>query len=397
MSEHPPLSKISHRAFLTDVLICSLGAYGGPEAHMGVFLDQMVTRRRYLTEEDLIELIALCSILPGPTSTQTIVAIGHKVGGPVLALLTLLVWAAPVLLVMTALSFVYAALSATHIDQAVLRFIGPMAVGFIIVAAWRIGRKVVVDHLTLGLMLFGTVATYAVRAPWVYVVILLVGALVSVIASRERGLFNRVYLSPHWSYLLLFAVFALGGLSLSLTFDSRLITLFESFYRYGYLVFGGGQVVVPIMLAELVEIRAYMTQAEFLTGYGLVQGMPGPMFSFAAYAGGLAARGNGVIYQIAGALLGGVGIFLPGVLLIFFVYPVWENLKQIRAVRYSLKGINAIAGGMILAAALILIRSNGTAPDMVLMTLLTVILLAFRRVPAPLIVVLALLAGALLP
>ena len=397
MSEHPPISKISHSVFLTDVLICSLGAYGGPEAHMGVFLDQMVTRRRYLSEEEIIELIALCSILPGPTSTQTIVAIGYKVGGPVLALLTLLVWAAPVLLVMTALSFVYAALSATHIDQAVLRFIGPMAVGFIIVAAWRIGRKVVVDRLTLGLMMFGTVATYAVRAPWVYVVIMLVGALVSVIASRERGLFNRVYLSPHWCYLLLFAVFALGGLSLSLIFDSRLITLFESFYRYGYLVFGGGQVVVPIMLSELVEIRAYMTQAEFLTGYGLVQGMPGPMFSFAAYAGGLAARGNGVIYQIAGALLGGVGIFLPGVLLIFFVYPVWENLKQIRAVRYSLKGINAIAGGMILAAALILIRSNGTAPDMVLMTLLTVILLAFRRVPAPLVVGLALLAGALLP
>jgi chromate transporter len=100
-------------SFLKDVLICSLGAYGGPEAHVSVYMDQMVVKRRYINEE---ELIALCSILPGPTSTQTIVSIGYKTCGPLLALLTMLVWAFPVLMIMTILSFLYAFLSTQNIS-----------------------------------------------------------------------------------------------------------------------------------------------------------------------------------------------------------------------------------------------------------------------------------------
>jgi len=119
--------------FLKDVLICSLGAYGGPEAHYGVFTDQMVIKKKYLTEKELVELIALTAILPGPSSTQTIVAIGHKTGGPVLALLTMLVWALPVLVVMTLLSFLSQILAEMNLSQDVLRYIGPMAVGFIII------------------------------------------------------------------------------------------------------------------------------------------------------------------------------------------------------------------------------------------------------------------------
>ena len=97
--------RVSWGTFLIDVLICSLGAYGGPDAHFGVFIDQLVVKKKYLTEEELVELIALTGILPGPSSTQSIVAIGYKVGGPKLAILTMLVWALPVLIIMTTLSF----------------------------------------------------------------------------------------------------------------------------------------------------------------------------------------------------------------------------------------------------------------------------------------------------
>lgn len=132
---------VNWRTFLKDVFICSLGAYGGPEAHYGVFTDQLVIKKKYLSEEELVELIALTGILPGPSSTQTIVSIGYKVGGPLLALLTMLVWALPVIIVMTLLSFLSQFLSKMNISQDSLRYIGPMAVGFIIVAAYRIGRK----------------------------------------------------------------------------------------------------------------------------------------------------------------------------------------------------------------------------------------------------------------
>ncbi|PKK93101.1 MAG: chromate transporter, partial [Tenericutes bacterium HGW-Tenericutes-6] len=158
-------TKVKWTTFLKDVLICSLGAYGGPEAHYGVFIDQMVIKKKYLTEDEMIELIALTGILPGPSSTQTIVSIGHKVGGPLLAFLTMIVWALPVLSIMTLLSFLYAFLANRNISSDILRFIGPMAVGFIFLAAYRISRKVVNNFLTIGLFLVGAITTYFFRQP----------------------------------------------------------------------------------------------------------------------------------------------------------------------------------------------------------------------------------------
>lgn len=380
-------------SFLKDVLICSLGAYGGPEAHMSVYMDQMVIKRKYLNEEELIELIALCSILPGPTSTQTIVSIGYKTGGPLLALLTMLVWALPVLMIMTMLSFLYAFLSTQNISPNVLRFIGPMAVGFIILAAYRIGRKVVTDRMTAVLMCFGAASTYLIRSPWIFPLVLVIGGGTSILISKKTGIWNKPRIEPPWRYFILFACLAVGAIGLAATFDYRLIQLFESFYRYGYLVFGGGQVVIPVMHSELVELRHYMTNQEFLTGYGLVQGLPGPMFSFAAYAGGMAARGGSVLEQVLGALAGGLGIFLPGLLLIYFVYPMWESIKQVPAIKISLKGVNAVAGGMIAIAAVILIQANGFTADNILMSCITVLILATKKIPAPAIVAIALIAG----
>ncbi len=386
---------LSRSAFLKDVFLCSLGAYGGPEAHMSVLLDQMVVKRKYLSETDLIELIALCSILPGPTSTQAITAIGYKLGGPWLALLTMLVWGLPVLLVMTALSFLYQFLDVRGISRETLRYVGPMAAGFIVVAAWRIGRKVVVDAPTALLMLFGGLATWFVREPWVFPSVLIAGGVASVFRLREPDMWNRVRVSPPWGYLILFVLLAFGGALGARLSGEHLFGLFESFYRYGYLVFGGGQVVVPLMYSELVEMRSFMTGQEFLTGYGLVQGLPGPMFSFAAYAGGMAARGGSALFQVLGAVAGGVGIFLPGLLLIYFVYPVWEDVKQIKAIRISLRGINAVAGGMIAVAAAIVMQASGFRPDNLLVVALSAGLLLSRTIPAPVIVAAALAAGIL--
>lgn len=380
-------------SFLKDVFVCSLGAYGGPEAHIGVFIDQLVTKKKHLTEEELIELVALCSILPGPTSTQTIVAVGHKVGGPMLGFLTMLVWALPVLVLMTLLSFLYQFLDMLNISNDSLRYIGPLAVGFIVVAAYKIGSKVVTNRLTAILMIFGAVTTYFIRSPWIFPMVLLIGGAISVLASGERNVWNHVKLSPPWRYLAAFAGIALGSVILTLAWDNILVHLFESFYRYGYLVFGGGQVVVPVMYSEMVDIRQYMNNQEFLTGYGLVQGLPGPMFSFSAYVGGMAARNYGTFTQVMAAALSGIGIFLPGLLLIYFVYPVWERLRQIRGIKIALKGINAIAGGMIAVAAVIVMQKSGFQLDNLLVSAVTIVLLLTKKVPAPIIVLLALVAG----
>jgi chromate transporter len=202
-----------------------------------------------------------------------------------------------------------------------------------------------------------------------------------------------VKLSPPWRYLAIFAGFAVVSIVLTLTWDNIIVHLFESFYRYGYLVFGGGQVVVPVMYSEMVDLRQYMSNQEFLTGYGLVQGLPGPMFSFSAYVGGMAARGYGVLTQILGAAVSGVGIFLPGLLLIYFIFPIWERLRQIRGIKIALKGINAVAGGMIAVAAVIVMQKSGFQLDNLIVSAVTIALLVTRKVPAPVIVLLALVAG----
>lgn len=387
------MKNLKWSTFLKDAFICSLGAYGGPEAHIGVFTDQLVTKKKYLSEEELIELVALCSILPGPTSTQALVSVGYKVGGPLLAFLTMLVWALPVLMAMTALSFMDQILEAFQISSGALRYIGPMAVGFIVVAAFNISKKVVKDKLTMVLLISSAVITYFVHQPWIFPLLLVIGGGISILATGEKNIWNRVKINPPWIYLVAFVTFAIGGVVLIQVTDNRLVHLFESFYRYGYLVFGGGQVVVPIMYNELVEIAGYMTHSEFLTGYGLVQGLPGPMFSFSAYASGMAYREAGTLMQVIAAAIGGVGIFLPGLLLIYFVYPVWEKLKGIKAIKLSLKGINAVAGGMIAIAAVILMQKSGFSLDNLAVTLVTVILLFSKKVPAPFIVILALVLG----
>ncbi len=396
-SDRQKRSPPSRGSFLKDVLICSLGAYGGPETHISVFLNQMVHKKGYLSEEELIELLALNGILPGPTSTQTIVSIGYKVGGRLLALFTLLVWALPVITLMTAASFAYGLLEQRGLSSTVLRFIGPMAVGFIIYAATRIGRKVIVDKTTAVLFVLSAVTTFFFHQPWVFPLVLLIGGAVTAAIDAEPGMWRSVPLRPPWGFLCVFGAIALGALLLAKLSEALPVQLFESFYRYGYLVFGGGQVVVPIMQSELVDIRYYMTNQEFLTGYGLVQGLPGPMFSFAAYAGGMAGRDAGIVMQVLGALIGGIGIFLPGILLIYFVYPVWEGLKEIRVVRLALKGINAVAGGLIAVSIIILALSAGLSVLNIAVMLATALLLFFTRIPAPLIVLAALVAGVFLP
>ncbi len=310
-------SRANWTIFLKDVLICSLGAYGGPEAHYGVFTDQMVVKKKYLSEEELVELIALTTILPGPSSTQTLVSIGYKYGGPLLAFLTLLVWAVPVLIIMTLLSFLTSFLIKMNISQDGLRYIGPMAVGFIVVAAFRIGIKVVTDKVTLALLFFGGITTYLIREPWIYPLVLVMGAIVSIIISKEDNLCNRVKINPPWAYLIVFIIFAIGSLSLSL------------------------------MYSELVEVNQYMTNQEFLTG----------------------------------------------LLLIYFVYPVWEGLKGIKGIKISLKGITAVAAGLIAGASIILMQKSGFSLDNIIVTAFSIVILLTKKIPAPLIVLAALVIG----
>ena len=388
--------RVRYIIFLKDVLILSVTAFGGPTAHLALFLDMLVLKRGYLTETDLIELHALCQILPGPTSTQTVTAIGFKIGGPSLAYLTLLVWMLPAVCIMIALGIMVNTFNELNISLSFLKFIQPIAVGIVAYSAYKISSSVVNTRTGFFLMIIATIAAYAFRTPWAFPFMLIIGGVVTATKFKEQPLEEKSSIKINWSNfflwlsVLLFAAI-LGGVTQYLP-----IRLFENFYRNGSLIFGGGQVLVPLLYTEFVEFKGWIASQEFLSGYGFVQALPGPVFSFSAYVGTVTMHESDVWQQILGGLMAAIGVFLPGTFLIFFVSRFWEDLKKYRMVKASLEGINAVSSGMVIAAAFILFEPIDQSILNYSLMLGTMSLMFFTKIPTPVIIIVGLITGIIL-
>ncbi|QSE97502.1 chromate efflux transporter [Fulvivirga lutea] len=385
--------KVRYYIFLRDVLILAVTAFGGPQAHIAMFLDLLVKKRGYLSEEDLIELNALCNILPGPTSTQTITAVGFKIGGPNLAYLTLLIWMVPAVTIMTIAAITISNLQEQNISIEFTRFIQPMAVGFVAFAGYKIAKKVIHSTLGFGLMIASAIVSLFFGSPYVFPIVLVAGGLITSLNYKAHAIEEKDKIKIQWGNFILWAsVFvlaaALGGLTRALP-----VRLFENFYRNGSLIFGGGQVLIPFLYTEFVEFKQYLTSEEFLSGYALMQSLPGPVFSFCAYVGSLSMREYGVGGEIVGAISASLGIFLPGAFLIFFVIRFWDSLKKYRRVKASLEGINAVSSGMVIAAAIILFLPLEPNYLNFGITISTFLILMFTKIPSPLLIVAGLLGG----
>jgi chromate transporter len=410
--------RVRYYLFLRDVFVLALTTFGGPQAHLAHFQKILVQKRRYLSEEDLLELNSLCQLLPGPASTQTLTAIGFKIGGPTLAYLTLLVWILPAVILMTAAAILMSSIQQKNISIEFTRFIRPMAVGFVSYGAYMISLKTVNTKTGVVLMILAGVISYFVQTPFIFPVIILCAGLVTSLKFRKHPKEEKQSLKLNWANFLLWAgvlIFAaiLGGVTKALP-----VKLFENFYRSGSLVFGGGQVLAPLLYTEFVEdqkvddgskvselksrikrkyapkpLHSPISNAEFLSGYAVAQALPGPVFSFSAYIGALSSRNYGVGGEILGAFMSALGIFLPGTFLIFFVIRFWESLKQYRGVRASLEGITAASAGLVSASAIILFQPLENTVINFGVTIATFCLLVFTKVPSPLIILAGLLLG----
>ncbi|WP_431295290.1 chromate transporter [Pedobacter sp. P26] len=191
-------------------------------------------------------------------------------------------------------------------------------------------------------------------------------------------------------------LFALVGAIINRTSPFSLpIRLLENFYRNGILVFGGGQVLVPLMFTEFVEMKHYLPSSGFLSGFALQQALPGPTFSFTSYLGALSMKnfGYGLWGQILGGLIGVIGINLPGLILVLFIVPFWDDLKKISRIRHSLSGINAVSVGFIIAAFVLLLIPMGFNWVFLGIMIATFLLLNFTKVSPPVIVLAGILIG----
>ncbi len=375
------------------MLILSLTCFGGPQAHLALFIKKLVHQRRYLSEEELMEMLALCQLLPGPTSTQTITAIGFKLGGPRLSYLTLLIWILPATVFMG-----ITALGISFFERGTLirltQFIKPMGVAFIFFAAFVIGRKVITSKTSVWLMILAAVLGFLYPSPYLTPFVILFGGLVASSKYRKHQKMEKKPIRIQWSNFILWAVVFAFVIFLGTITQSLPIRLFENFYRNGSFAFGGGHILKPLLYNEFVEFKHYLSADEFLSGIAIAEMVPGPTFSIASYVGSLSMRSWGLSGQILGSLVASTGIFLPGIFMIFFVIRFWEQLKQFRGIRASLEGINASSIGLTVAAGVSLSQPLMSNPINIITVLLTLLILYFERVPSYLIILGGICLGA---
>ena len=274
------------------------------------------------------------------------------------------------------------------------KFIQPMAIGFIIYAAQKTIFKMVKTTEATVLMMLASFVSFFYNSPYIFPILLLAGGLVTSMNyrnhPREKG---DKKLKISWSNFYLWAGILILAAVLGAITKNQSVLLFENFYRNGSLIFGGGQVLVPYLFTEFVEFKKFLSSEEFLTGYAISQGMPGPTFSISSYVGALSMREYGVMGLLTGGFIAAAGIFLPGTFLIFFVIRFWDQLKKFRPVRAALEGVNAVSCGMLIAAAYLLFEPLDANLFNVLAILGTYLLLNFTKLSSPLIIIIGVLAG----
>ncbi len=398
------------------MLLHSVTAFGGPQAHLAMMMKTFVQKRHYVTEKELLEYNAFCQLLPGASSTQTLTLIGYKRGGIPLAIITLLIWIMPASVLMGSFSFMlhYIDTKALHVD--IFKFIPPVAAGFLVYASIVAFKISVNNKITWFIMIIGSIATYAFfKQPWIFPILIVLGGVVTNL-SRKR--IPQVDVKPakiKWWNIWLFAfIFILAGVfsetARKKEWDLKIpLNLFENFYRMGSLVFGGGQVLMPMLYeqycirpeAKRVQEKDVITikKDEMYTGMGIVRAVPGPVFSIASFTGGMALKDKGTTMQMLGCLIGTIGIFLPSALLVLFFFPIWTYLKKYAAVYRSLEGINAVVVGIMIAATfyimkdISLIEAKTVSLINIFIIVASYFVLQFTRIGAPFIVLFALLLG----
>lgn len=389
--------------FLKNVFFYTLTAFGGPQAHISLLLRYFVTNTPYITEEELLELNALSQVLPGPGSTQTLIGIAYKVGGVKLALITFVIWILPSAAIMTFAAISYALLDQKQQFIEILEYVHPIALGIVAYGAVKLAKKVLTSELAIFLAVAAVIATLVLKNAYVFPLAILIGGMVSSAIGTPQdetqirvGLFANINprkLSYFIGVLLFMAM--LGAIINRTSPFSLPIRLFENFYRNGIFVFGGGQVLVPLMFTEFVQMKHYLLQSDFISGFALQQVLPGPTFSFTSYLGALSMKhgGYGVMGQALGGFLGVLGINLPGLILVLFIVPFWNDLKKITRIKHSLSGINAVSVGFIIAAFILLAQPIGFHLLPLSLIAGTFLLLNFTKISPPYIVLAGIILG----
>src|SRR2546427_5254039 len=395
-------TRVSRSKPLLEVLGIStrlgLTSFGGPVAHLGYYREEYVVRRRWLDEAQYADLVALCQFLPGPASTQVSIAIGIMRAGLLGGVAAWLGFTLPSAVAM--LAFAYGVQSLGIADAGWLHGLKVVAVAVVAQAVWGMARSLAPDRARATLAVAAALVVLASRTAIVQVLVIAVAGLIGWIwlsaTSGSATTSMRIPIGRRLAIgsLALFFVLLVGLPIARQVAPRHALAVFDSFYRAGSLVFGGGHVVLPLLQAEVVP-TGWVTNEEFIAGYGAAQAVPGPLFTFAAYLGA-------VMHQPPNGWIGAgwalVAMFLPAFLLVIGALPFWGLVRTRAAFQAALRGINAGVVGLLLAALYDPVWSSAVKSHADFgLALVAFGLLMFWRLPPWLVVVIAAAGGSLSP
>ncbi|MFC3151214.1 chromate efflux transporter [Litoribrevibacter euphylliae] len=368
-------------------------SFGGPVAHLGYFHREFVTERKWFSEAEYTELLALCHFLPGPASSQVGMAIGYRQAGIIGSLIAFIGFTLPSVMLMIAAAFLLQHTANLSWVDGVLHAMKLLAVAVVADAVWGMAKKICITRLKFSITILTAVAMLLMPGLVSQLSAIALAGIVGAMALRQ-GTANVEALTKRSGFLTLPLFLLFGGLLFGLPFlvtsiDSASLAVFDTFYRAGGLVFGGGHVVLPMLQAEPL-ISSQISQDQFLTAYSLAQAVPGPMFTIASYLGFV------VDDSWVNALIATAAIFLPGWLLIIATLSVWPKLKSNGYLAGSVQGIVAATVGLLVAALYQPVFSSAVlnAADMAVVILVWTAL-SVARLPIWGVVIVTALAGGL--
>src|SRR5262245_11690685 len=386
---------------LLEVLAAStrlgLTSFGGPIAHLGYFREEYIVRRKWVDEAHYADLVALCQFLPGPASSQVGMSLGIMRAGLLGGLVAWLGFTLPSAIALVAFAYGVQALGVA--DAGWLHGLKVVAVAVVAQAVWGMGRNLAADRTRGSFAIAAALVVLASRTALTQVLVIVVagvlGWLLLPAPAAKPTTDERVPVARGVAIvaLVLFVSLLIGLPLARAAFPGHALAVFDSFYRAGSLVFGGGHVVLPLLQAEVVP-PGWVSNEEFIAGYGAAQAVPGPLFTFSAYLGA-------VMHQPPSGVLGGawalVAVFLPSFLLVVGALPFWEQLRARAGFQSALAGLNAAVVGLLIAALYNPVWTSAIkGPSDFGLALLAFGLLMFWRLPPWLVVLTAALGGAVI-
>lgn len=368
-------------------------SFGGPIAHIGYFREELVVRRRWVDEATYTDLVALCQFLPGPASSQVGFSLGLIRAGYWGGLAAWTGFTLPSAVLLTAFAYGAGELGGP-IGQGVIHGLELVAVAVVAQAVWGMARSFCPDRRRASIACIAALLILLSNSPATQIGTIFLGGLAGAwlcrapVAASPGTFVTSVSRRVGTAALTIFCLLLMALPALARV--SQGVAHFDAFYRSGALVFGGGHVVLPLLSKAFVT-PGWVSEDAFLAGYGAAQAVPGPLFTFAAYLGAVVTPGP---RGIAGAALGLIGIFLPGILVLLGALPFWDAFRQRAGAQAIMRGVNAAVVGLLGAALYnpLWTSSVKSAGDLAI-ALLGFVLLTAWRTPPWVIVILGALGG----